>query len=94
MCKRSGFETPLLPGQRFIGNGAVTRLKIFYTAPEVISPQQVYNSKIDIWSVGCVLIEMWSGKRVWDGEEMLSIMMKVWPCPWFLSGGGKIFMHI
>jgi serine/threonine protein kinase len=78
MCKISGFETPPLPGQRSTSDGTtVTRLKIFYTAPEVISPKQVYNSKIDIWSVGCVLIEMWTGKRVWDGEGMLPIMMKV-----------------
>ena len=51
---------------------------IFWMAPEVINTQKGgYNFKIDIWSVGCVVLEMWGGMRPWTGEEMVAVMFKV-----------------
>ena len=35
-----------------------------WTAPEVITGQ--YNAKVDVWSLGCVVIEMASGKPPWS----------------------------
>jgi mitogen-activated protein kinase kinase kinase len=47
-------------------------------APEVISTaEKGYNSKVDIWSVGCVVLEMWAGSRPWSGSEMMAVMFKV-----------------
>jgi serine/threonine protein kinase len=34
-----------------------------WTAPEVLTGN--YNNKIDVWSLGCVLIEMATGKQPW-----------------------------
>jgi len=51
---------------------------VFWMAPEVINTQKKgYNFKVDIWSVGCVVLEMWAGKRPWTGEEMVAVMFKV-----------------
>ena len=51
---------------------------VFWMAPEVINTQKKgYNFKVDIWSVGCVVLEMWAGKRPWTGEEMVAVMLKV-----------------
>lgn len=51
---------------------------VFWMAPEVIHPQKKgYNSKIDIWSVGCVVLEMWAGKRPWCDDEAITVMFKV-----------------
>lgn len=36
-----------------------------YMAPEVISGEG-WNSKADVWSLGCVLIEMLTGKIPWS----------------------------
>jgi serine/threonine protein kinase len=63
-----------------IGGGAHTAMQgtIFYMAPEVISTQKKgYNFKIDIWSVGCVVLEMWTGQRPWKDEETVTVMLKV-----------------
>ncbi|KAG1757665.1 kinase-like domain-containing protein [Suillus lakei] len=52
---------------------------VFWMAPEVIHPpNKGYNSKIDIWSVGCVVLEMWSGKRPWSDDEAIIVMFKVY----------------
>ncbi|KAF9568481.1 Pkinase-domain-containing protein [Agrocybe pediades] len=61
--------------------GAFTAMQgtVFWMAPEVINTQgKGYNFKIDIWSVGCVVLEMWAGIRPWSGEEMVAVMFKLY----------------
>jgi len=60
--------------------GAATAMQgtVFWMAPEVVNPQgKVYGFKVDIWSVGCVVLEMWAGFRPWQGDEMFAVMFKV-----------------
>ena len=46
-------------------------------APEVIK-QKGYGRKADIWSVGCVALEMLTAKKPWDAEDNYIIfMMKI-----------------
>jgi len=64
-----------------VHGGAFTAMQgtVFWMAPEVINTQKSgYNFKIDIWSVGCVVLEMWAGMRPWMGEEMLAVMFKLY----------------
>jgi len=61
--------------------GAVTAMQgtIFWMAPEVVNPTpRGYNFKADIWSVGCVVLEMWAGMRPWQGDEMVAVMFKLY----------------
>jgi hypothetical protein len=51
----------------------------FYTAPEVIL-QAGWNEKIDIWSLGCVLVELCNGLPLFvgnDGFEVFCQMVRV-----------------
>lgn len=61
--------------------GAFTAMQgtVFWMAPEVIGSQRGrgYNSKVDIWSVGCVVLEMWAGRRPWPDEDFFTVMYKV-----------------
>lgn len=63
--------------------GAYTAMQgtVFWMAPEVIGSQKGkgYNSKVDIWSVGCVVLEMWAGRRPWPDEDFFTVMFKVCP---------------
>jgi serine/threonine protein kinase len=68
--------------------GAFTAMQgtVFWMAPEVINLQKKgYNFKIDIWSVGCVVLEMWAGMRPWMGDEAVAVMFKVLDCASFCS---------
>ena len=50
---------------------------IFWMAPEVIdSMVEGYSAKIDIWSLGCVVLEMFAGKRPWSNEAAISVIYK------------------
>lgn len=77
MCKISDFGI----SKRTMDDGdAHTAMQgsIFWMAPEVIKVKDGYNNKIDIWSVGCVVLEMWAGMRPWNGEEMMVVMFKLY----------------
>jgi len=62
------------------GFGASTAMQgtVFWMAPEVIDPMKKgYDKKVDIWSVGCVVHEMWVGKRPWSGDEAIAVILKL-----------------
>jgi len=52
--------------------------KIFWMPPEAIKidPNKGYNTKLDIWSFGCVVLEMWTGSRPWNGLGEIPVMFK------------------
>lgn len=84
-----------MPGelQGFVGTQA-------YMAPEVFTKNmsEGHGRAADIWSCGCVVIEMATGSRPWsDLESNYQIMFKVGmgetpPIPDRLSREGKIFL--
>ncbi|KAI9512820.1 kinase-like protein [Russula earlei] len=52
---------------------------VFWMAPEVVNTgKRGYNSKVDIWSVGCVVLEMWAGERPWRKEEAMAVIVKLY----------------
>lgn len=51
---------------------------IFWMAPEVMSlSPKGYSAKVDIWSLGCVVLEMLAGRRPWSDEEAIHAMFKI-----------------
>ncbi|KAJ6604566.1 MAP kinase [Mycena vulgaris] len=76
VCKISDFGI----SKRTDNNDAHTAMQgtVFWMAPEVINTQKKgYNFKIDIWSIGCVVLEMWAGTRPWLGDELVAVMFKL-----------------
>ncbi|KAL2057687.1 hypothetical protein ABVK25_002071 [Lepraria finkii] len=51
---------------------------VFWMAPEVVRSQgQGYSAKVDIWSLGCVVLEMFAGRRPWSKEETIGAIYKL-----------------
>ncbi|KAK4461089.1 PaASK1 MAPKK kinase encoded by the PaASK1 protein [Cladorrhinum samala] len=51
---------------------------VFWMAPEVVmSQKEGYSAKVDIWSLGCVVLEMFAGRRPWSKEEAVGAIYKI-----------------
>lgn len=51
---------------------------VFWMAPEVIrSEGEGYSAKVDIWSLGCVVLEMFAGRRPWSKDEAVGAIYKI-----------------
>ncbi|KAI9320977.1 kinase-like domain-containing protein [Dichotomocladium elegans] len=69
-----------------------------WMAPEVITLQGA-STKSDIWSLGCTVVELCTGKPPYDGIEPLSVMYRVVqdeypPLPLSLSAELRDFLHL
>ncbi|KAI8871290.1 kinase-like protein [Ramicandelaber brevisporus] len=47
-----------------------------WMAPECAKTTD-YTSKVDIWSLGCVMLEMWTGKPPWDPLDSTQVLFKL-----------------
>ncbi|RLV89667.1 Serine/threonine-protein kinase BCK1/SLK1/SSP31 [Spathaspora sp. JA1] len=78
-CKISDFGISKRLNDDIYSNNANMSMQgtIFWMAPEVIdSLVEGYSAKIDIWSLGCVVLEMFAGKRPWSNEAAISVIYK------------------
>lgn len=49
----------------------------WYRAPEIILNWMHYNSNVDMWSVGCILGEMITGKPLFKGSDHIDQLTKI-----------------
>ncbi|KAI9599090.1 kinase-like domain-containing protein [Syncephalis fuscata] len=49
---------------------------VFWMAPEVVK-QRDYSAKVDIWALGCVMVEMISANFPWSGENEFSAIFNI-----------------
>ncbi|KAI8883098.1 kinase-like protein [Backusella circina FSU 941] len=76
-CKITDFGLSKLSGQDKAydphSNNSVMRGTVFWMAPEVVKGTN-YNAKVDIWSLGCTVIEMLTGDHPWLDLNMLAAL--------------------
>ncbi|WOL08983.1 mitogen-activated protein kinase kinase kinase YODA-like isoform X2 [Canna indica] len=73
----------------------------YWMAPEVMQATMNkdigYDLAVDIWSLGCTIIEMFTGEQPWSGLEGAAAMFKVLhkdpPIPKNMSNEGKDFLR-
>lgn len=82
-CKISDFGISKKSKDIYVNNADLSMQgTIFWMAPEVIDSivedkKQGYSAKVDIWSLGCVVLEMFAGKRPWSNEAVVSAIYKI-----------------
>lgn len=81
VCKISDFGISKQMDDAYdsFGNGTMMKGSVFWMAPELISRQGQgrYSGKVDIWSLGCVVLEMWTGSRPWGNCDQVAAMFAV-----------------
>ena len=50
---------------------------LFYRAPELLLGEKHYNSKVDIWSLGCIFYFMQTGAVLFKGSSELDQFQKI-----------------
>lgn len=66
----------LMPGNR--AHRPSLQGSVFWMAPEVVK-QTAYTFKADIWSVGCLVVEMLTGEHPWPHLSQMQAIFKVRP---------------
>ncbi|EMD38387.1 hypothetical protein CERSUDRAFT_113546 [Gelatoporia subvermispora B] len=67
-------EDTLLPGHR--AHRPSLQGSVFWMAPEVVK-QTAYTRKADIWSVGCLVVEMLTGEHPWAQLTQMQAIFKI-----------------
>ncbi|KAI1795796.1 Pkinase-domain-containing protein [Ganoderma leucocontextum] len=67
-------EDNLMPGNR--AHRPSLQGSVFWMAPEVVQ-QKAYTFKADIWSVGCLVVEMLTGEHPWPHLSQMQAIFKV-----------------
>ena len=78
-CKISDFGISKR-SDNIYGNDVTNNMQgsVFWMAPEVVRNQgHGYSAKVDIWSLGCVVLEMFAGRRPWAREEAIGAIYKL-----------------
>jgi mitogen-activated protein kinase kinase kinase len=79
VCKISDFGISKKSNDIYANNAGMSMQgTIFWMAPEVVNSGGAgYSAKVDIWSLGCVVLEMFAGRRPWSNLEAIPAMLKI-----------------
>jgi len=69
-----GLARPKLAPSKTITHDVVT---LWYRAPELLLGECKYCDSIDMWSVGCIVAEMLSGKALFPGDSEIDTLLKI-----------------
>ncbi|AAS53463.1 AFR092Wp [Eremothecium gossypii ATCC 10895] len=77
VCKISDFGISRKSNNIYSNSEMTMRGTVFWMAPEMVDTTQGYSAKVDIWSLGCVVLEMFAGKRPWSNLEVVAAMFQI-----------------
>jgi len=71
--RRSSESSADAPPEPRSKSGQLTKYVVtrWYRAPELLVQNRVYDEKVDMWSVGCILAELLGAKALFPGKDSL-----------------------
>lgn len=49
----------------------------YYRAPELLLGFEKYDMAVDVWSIGCIMVEMLTGSPLFPGESSMEQMIEI-----------------
>lgn len=77
------------PSDEQLTEYVVTR---WYRAPEVLLARSKYGPPVDVWSVGCILYEMWARKALFPGKNSYDQLKRVFAVLGMPSDGDVLWV--
>lgn len=65
------------PEEKEIEKSVAYIVSRYYRAPELILGQEHYREEIDMWSVGCIMAEMWLGHPLFLGKNSQDQLFRI-----------------
>jgi serine/threonine protein kinase len=50
---------------------------LWYRAPEILLGSQFYSTSVDVWSLGCILVEMVTRKPLFPGDSEIDQLFRI-----------------
>ena len=75
-CYYNAFRKMAAPGEAYTDYVA-TR---WYRAPELLVGDNMYNESVDVWSIGCLLVELLSGEPLFPGDSDIDQIYHITKC--------------
>eukprot|EP00919_Chromeraceae_sp_WS-2016_P065833 GHVR01155677.1.p1 GENE.GHVR01155677.1~~GHVR01155677.1.p1 ORF type:complete len:329 (+),score=52.73 GHVR01155677.1:37-1023(+) len=69
-----GLARPNQVGHRPMTHEVVT---LWYRSPELLLGERHYTSKVDLWSIGCIFLEMVTSRPVFCGDSEIDTLFKI-----------------
>ena len=55
-------------------------ITLWYRAPELLLGMAEYSLPVDMWSVGCVFLEILNKTATWKGDSAIDQLFRIFRC--------------
>ncbi|KAH8929583.1 Pkinase-domain-containing protein [Atractiella rhizophila] len=50
----------------------------WYKPPELLFGETIYGAEVDMWSAGCIFLELWTRRAIFQGQDEIHQLTTIW----------------